>query len=144
MRPSEKVASLVGQLVWQEVVPGAPRTGFQAHHAQARACQDGRHHAAHSPHPHQDHVCKSTRRLDAFLRIVAGYIEGFARATSERVAHVLERLDLATLGHGFLGEVLLGGVFEPDPRMAQKLPAQLVSVRSMGRIGEEPLLQVGS
>ena len=45
---------------------------------------------------------------------------------------------------GFLREVLLGGVFEPNPRMAQELPAQLVAVTAVGRVGEEPFLQVGT
>jgi len=53
-------------------------------------------------------------------------------------------LDPATLGHRLLGEVFFGGVFEPDPRMAQELPAQLVAVASVGRVREESLLQVGS
>ena len=78
------------------------------------------------------------------MEIVAGDVHGFARGAIEGVAHVFERLDHATLGDGFLREVLLGGVFEPNPRMAQELPAQFVAVATVRGIGEEPFLQVGT
>jgi hypothetical protein len=86
----------------------------------------------------------AARGLGAHLGVKPRYVHGFARSAIKRVAHVFERLDRTALRDGFLREVLLGGIFEPDPRMAQDLPAQLVAVAPVGGVGEEPFLQVGA
>ena len=134
-------AAVVGgaELIRNEVLSCAPRARLQGDHPQAGTGEDRCNQSAHRPQPDEHHISRARRRLGSALRLESRQ----ARLSAlNGQAEVGERLDDASLVGSQRAEVFVGRVFQPHAGMAEYAPTRLVAVTAVGRIGEEPFLQV--
>ena len=134
----------LAQLVRQKVATGAPRSRFECHHLQTCFRQQRRGDTAHCAESHYDNISRGVRFRGAALGIIVGPL-GWSRRERLRVHFQIgERPNRTALCDRLRRKILFCRVLQPDSRMTQHPPSELVAIAPVHRIGEQTLLGVSA